>query len=199
MPRAFYDRPTAIVAAELIGKVLVRQIASDGKAIWAGGRIVETEAYLATGDLASHSQRGQTKSNASMFARPGTAYVYPIHAKHCFNVATEAAGNGSAVLIRAIEPIWDLDGMKSRRSQTLPNRLTSGPAMICQALAIDRDDDGTDLINDRHFRIATMNDTDDLTVRASPRIGISKSAELPLRFFVLDNPFVSGPKRDKSS
>lgn len=170
-----------------------------------GGLIVETEAYLSENDPASHSRRGPTPGNASMFGRPGTLYVYPIHAKYCMNAVTEQRGKGSAVLIRALEPIWGIEVMQQRRGQSELRRLTSGPAMLCQALQIDRRHDGIDLVANRRIRIAPVQ-----TVRAaaagasrepdrvhcSPRIGISRAAELPLRFFLRHNRYVSGRRRD---
>ena len=108
LPRSFYDRSPATVARELLGKALLRRL--DGQ--WLGGWIVETEAYLSDGDLASHSARGRTRGNAAMFGPPGTLYVYPIHAKYCMNAVTESDGTGSAVLIRAMEPVWGIDRMR---------------------------------------------------------------------------------------
>tara|TARA_R110002049_G_scaffold4601_5_gene32349 strand:- start:491118 stop:491723 length:606 start_codon:yes stop_codon:yes gene_type:complete len=190
LPRSFYDRSPEQVARQLLGKALVRQI--DGE--WVGGLIVETEAYLAQRDLASHSSRGQTISNAAMFGPPGTLYVYPIHAKYCMNAVTEKAGRGSAVLIRALEPIWGVDRMKQNRGLDDPRRLTRGPAMLCQALAVDRDDDHKDLTRDREIMIAETHANSDVKVRATPRIGISRAQQLRLRFVVTDNMYVSGPK-----
>ena len=110
-----------------------------------GGLIVETEAYLAADDPASHSHRGPTPRNRSMFAEPGTLYVYSIHAKYCMNAVTEAEGVGSAVLIRAMEPIWGIELMQFARGTEDRLRLCRGPAMLCQALSIDRSYDGSDI------------------------------------------------------
>ena len=109
----FYVRSSPTVARELIGKLLVRTL--DRRRLT--GRIVETEAYLAEGDPACHAARGKTKSNAAMFGPPGRAYVYPIHSRHCFNVVTGADGTGTAVLIRAIEPIDGINLMKAYRQR----------------------------------------------------------------------------------
>jgi DNA-3-methyladenine glycosylase len=192
LPRSFYDRPTIEVARELLGKALLRRMGRE----WIGGLIVETEAYLAEGDPASHSARGRTPSNASMFGPPGTLYVYPIHGKHCMNAVTEKRGIGSAVLIRALEPIWGIDWMRNRRGRDDLRGLTRGPAMLCQALGIDRDDDGTDLIRNRRIRIATLADPPSSEIHCSRRIGISKAVEHHCRFFLRHNRFVSGPLRD---
>ena len=156
---------------------------------------METEAYLASGDLASHSARGQTKSNAAMFGPAGTLYVYPIHAKHCMNVVTDRLGKGSAVLIRAIEPVWGIDQMIKNRGTDRLRQLTRGPAMLCQALRIDRLQDKIDLMRDDEILIGEgVQPT--LDIVATPRIGISNDADLLLRFFVDGNWFVSGLARD---
>jgi DNA-3-methyladenine glycosylase len=191
LPRSFYDRSPEVVARQLLGKVLVRRILKE----WVGGVIVETEAYLAQRDLASHSARGKTTSNAAMFGSPGTLYVYPIHAKYCMNAVTESEGRGSAVLIRSIEPIWGIEVMKANRGQDDLRRLTRGPAMLCQALLVNRDDDHKDLTSDPEMMIAEANEVSDVKIRATPRIGISQAQQLRLRFVVTDNIYVSSPKR----
>ena len=191
LPRSFYDRAPATVARELLGKPLLRRL--HGK--WLGGRIVETEAYLSSDDLASHSSRGKTRSNAAMFGPPGTLYVYPIHAKFCMNTVTESSGIGSAVLIRAIEPIWGIQTMQKNRGTEDPRRLTRGPAMLCQALDVDRRCDHTDLIDGSDLRI--LDDAIKLhRITSTPRIGITNASSLVLRFFVDGNRFVSGKVRD---
>lgn len=131
-----------------------------------------------------------------MFGPAGRFYVYPIHAKHCCNAVTGPAGQGSAVLIRAIEPIWGVEVMRRLRGQSDPRRLTRGPGMICQALAIDRTDDGLDLVTDPAVYIAPMGETTDAEIVSRPRIGISKAKDLPLRFFFRGNRFVSGRVAD---
>lgn len=187
LPRSFYSRSTELVARELLGKALLRRVGNN----WIGGFIVETEAYLSAGDPASHSTRGPTKSNAAMFGSAGTLYVYPIHAKHCMNVVTEATGKGSAVLIRAIEPVWGIEQMMQNRKTAQLRRLTRGPAMLCQALQVDRALDKINLLNSGELWITKgMEMLPEIIAR--PRIGISLAVELPLRFFVDGNWFVSG-------
>lgn len=171
----------------MIGKAIIHKV--DGT--WTGGLIVETEAYLAVDDLASHSARGLTKSNASMFAAAGTLYVYPIHAKYCMNVVTESEGSGAAVLLRAIEPIWGIDAMQIRRGHDDIRRLTRGPAMLCQALQVDRRLDGHDLIRSKSIRLASIADNQSFEVDDAPRIGISKAQDLPLRFTLRGSRFLS--------
>ncbi|MFN0021006.1 MAG: DNA-3-methyladenine glycosylase [Pirellulaceae bacterium] len=211
LPREFYDRPSAKVARDLLGRLLWRETA-EGKC---GGRIVEVEAYEGATDSAAHSYRGQTPRNASMFGPPGHAYVYAIHSRWCVNVVTEPEGVATAVLIRAIEPLIGLELMAKRRSESLlarrqrlavrnsaaeliipPRDLCRGPARLCEALAINRQQDGLDLTlgreiwieDDPQFKLSHK------MVRRSPRIGISTAQEKLLRFFVTDSPFVSGKR-----
>jgi DNA-3-methyladenine glycosylase len=187
LPRSFYDRSPATVARELLGKALLRKL--DGQ--WLGGWIVETEAYLSKGDLASHSARGRTRGNTAMFGPPGTLYVYPIHAKYCMNAVTESDGTGSAVLIRALEPVWGIERMSQHRGTNQVQRLTRGPAMLCQALHVDRSLDGADLLSLDQIMISNSS-VDISRITTTTRVGISKSSELELRFFVDGNRFVSG-------
>jgi DNA-3-methyladenine glycosylase len=191
LSRRFFDRPTPTVARELLGKALIRRIA--GQLL--GGLIVETEAYLSSGDLASHSTRGLTRSNAAMFDRFGTLYVYPIHAKHCMNVVTGRVGEGSAVLIRAIEPVWGLEIMMDHRGTDQLRQLTRGPARLCQALQIDREHDRIDLLTSEEVWIS-QGCTLKSEIISTARIGISAARDLPLRFFLDGNWFVSGTARE---
>lgn len=186
LPVSFYARPTDLVAQDLIGKTFLHRVIGR----WIGGIIVETEAYLAADDAASHSARGKTKSNRAMFGKPGLLYVYPIHAKYCLNFVTDAKDEGTAVLIRALEPIWGIELMRESRNQTELKRLTSGPAMLCQALGVDRSHDGIDLIGDKDFRVAE-GIADPVEVFASKRIGISKAVDLPLRFTAKGSRYLS--------
>jgi DNA-3-methyladenine glycosylase len=192
LPRSFYDRDPIAVAQALLGKLLLRRTAAG----LTGGRIVETEAYLAQHDPACHAARGRTRKNASMFGPPGHAYVYPIHARYCFNVVTEPEEVASAVLIRAIEPLAGLALMQQRRGRGALRELANGPAKLCEALAIDRQLDGWDLTLGRQLWIAE----DDAaappasSIVQSPRIGVTSAHDLPLRFFLRDSPFVSGRK-----
>jgi DNA-3-methyladenine glycosylase len=187
LPRTFYDRPTREVAEELIGKALLRKVGKD----WLGGWIVETEAYLHERDPASHAARGKTRSNASMFADSGTLYVYPIHAKFCLNAVTLPAGTGAAVLIRAIEPVWGVERMRRHRGIDAVRKLTSGPAMLCQALSVTRKDDGSNLIDDERIGIFAAADAPPRRIAATKRIGISKAAHRRLRFVDRDSSFLS--------
>lgn len=147
------------------------------------GRIVETEAYLAEDDAASHSASGPTRRNASMFEAAGAGYVYLIYGMHlCFNVVTGAAGQGEAVLIRALEPLEGLDAMRRRRGGRASDRdLCRGPGRLAQALGIERADDGGVLLAGGRIQLIDRSAAP-AAVEVGPRIGITKSAELPLRF-----------------
>ena len=188
LPASFYDRPTEIVARELLGAVLECRT-RDGVAT---GRIVETEAYLGEHDLACHAAAGRTERTAPLYGPPGIAYVYFVYGMHwCFNTVTRGEGEPSAVLIRAIEPIAGLALMRSRRRRARKDvDLTNGPAKLCEALGIDG-----------HFNRAVLqrpplliregNGVSDSNVAITPRIGITQCADWPLRWLVSDSPFVS--------
>ncbi|TWT95714.1 DNA-3-methyladenine glycosylase [Neorhodopirellula pilleata] len=195
----FFERGPEIVARELLGCRIVRRIRNDRRSVWVGGIIVETEAYLGEDDPASHSARGRVTTtgkpmrHASMFGPPGRFYVYAIHAKHCLNWVTQGEGVGSAVLIRAMQPVWSIDVMKRYRSVQDERRLTSGPGMICQSLDIDRRFDGLDALSSPDWRTEAPSDPPKFEIKATPRVGITRGETLPLRFFVSGNRFVSGP------
>lgn len=190
--REFYQRPTVEVAQDLLGKILVRRAGRS----FQSGRIVETEAYLAGNDSACHANKHRTPRTEVMFAAGGVAYVYPIHAKYCFNVVTEGVDSGCAVLIRALEPMKGISTMIGNRGLDDPRRLTTGPGCLCQALAIDRGLNGHDLATGK--RIWVEDDGFRLTadqLGRSPRIGVTSAKQSELRFYHRGNRFVSGPRR----
>jgi DNA-3-methyladenine glycosylase len=178
LPRAFYDRDTIIVAKELLGKFLVHK----SRGVKRIGRIVETEAYLGPHDLAAHSARGRTERNKVMFGPPGHAYVYFIYGMYfCMNVVTEREGHASAVLLRAIEPVKNLDDR------------TCGPGLLCRAMKIDRRRNGHDLLSD-NFYIAAPTKAGVFKTVKRPRIGVDYArhwGKRHLRFYIRGNPFVS--------
>lgn len=180
LPRSFYDRDTVVVAQELLGKHLVRVV--DG--VERVGRIVEVEAYLGPHDLAAHSARGLTPRTRAMFGPPGHAYVYLIYGMHwCMNVVTQAEGTASAVLLRAVEPVRNIEGR------------TQGPALLCKAMEIDRRLYGADLLGGEIF-IRDARDTSPIRIVRRPRIGVDYArhwARRLLRFYIRGNPFVSKP------
>ena len=193
---AFYQQDTVAVAEQLIGKMLVREI--EGRIL--SGRIIETEAYRED-DPASHSYRGLTERTRPMFEAGGIAYVYFIYGMYdCFNVVTEPAGTGCAVLIRALEPIEGVEGMWRSRFTGRPfdrrriRELANGPGKICRALRITREDNGVSL-TDGPIRILEDGNYNPRPVASSVRIGIKKGLERPWRFFEKGNPSVSSPGR----
>jgi len=183
----FYDRATEIVAREMLGAVLEHRTAEGT----VRGRIVETEAYLGPDDPACHAAAGLTERTRILHGPPGHAYVYFIYGMHwCFNAVTREAGHGSAVLVRALEPLSGLALMRRRREIDDDVGLTSGPARLCEAFAIGRSQNGVRL--DRGpLRILQGLSVPDESVLVTPRIGIRKAADWPLRFLVKQNAFVS--------
>lgn len=172
--------PTEAVARELVGWRLVRVL--DGARLV--GRIVETEAYLARDDGASHSARGKTARNASMFLAAGRAYVYRIYGMHwCLNVVTGPEGVGEAVLLRALEPLAGLATMRARRGASVSERdLCRGPGRLCQALGLEHADDGRSLARGTLRLLPPEDGFARPALVVGPRVGITKSTELALRF-----------------
>jgi DNA-3-methyladenine glycosylase len=188
LPREFYDRDTERVARDLLGAILECRTA-DGIA---AGRIVETEAYLGEHDLACHAAAGRTSRTAPLYGPPGIAYVYLIYGMYwCFNVVTRAEHEPSAVLVRAIEPLYGIDLMRQRRPKVRRDiDLTNGPGKLCLALGIDARHNWKPL--DRGPLVVRAGDAiPDRDVTVTPRIGITQSADWPLRWFVTNNPYVS--------
>lgn len=195
LPAAFYDRPTEDVARELLGAVLEHRT---GEGV-VRGRIVETEAYLGPHDPACHAAAGLTARTRTLHGPPGTAYVYFIYGMHwCFNAVTREEGYGSAVLIRAVEPLTGQALMRRRRGVVRDTDLTSGPARLCDAFGITREQDGLSLER-RPLRIVQGEPVPDEQVVITPRIGIRKAAEWPLRFYMKGNRFVSRAEKGKGS
>ena len=190
LPRAFYGRPSLQVARDLLGRVLVRTL-PDGTRLAA--RIVETEAYRED-DPASHSFRGRTARTEVMFGPPGHLYVYFTYGMHfCMNVVTGRDGEGSAVLLRAAEPLAGLERMAELRGTSNPRLLCSGPGRMCQAFGVDRSLDGTDLVRGGAMRVEPGAPVPEAAVAAGPRIGISVAVERPWRFVVMGSPSLSRP------
>jgi DNA-3-methyladenine glycosylase len=189
----FYNRPADVVAEALLGCYLFR-LSADGVTT---GWIVETEAYLPDNDPASHAARGSTRSNQSMFGRPGSCYVYPIHARYCANVVTDSIGIGSAVLLRAVEPCQGRKLMQQRRGNVAELDWCRGPARLCQSFAIDRNQDGVDMTDHSGEFWIAAGDTPGKIAR-SYRIGVTSAQTLRLRYFVDGNQFVSGRRKDHS-
>lgn len=217
----FYDRDPRRVARALLGKLLIRRTRGELLA----GRVVETEAYLGTGDEAAHSFAGKTERNSVLFGPPGFAYVYFIYGSYyCFNVSCLPDGEAGGVLFRALEPVagiasmakargveWleadlrdsgvravkgQVSGKMERRRLLLLRSISSGPGRMCEALGITRvRDNGKNLMSSR----SDLQIADDgyrvRKVAVGPRVGITKSAAEQLRYLIADNPFVSVPVR----
>jgi DNA-3-methyladenine glycosylase len=199
LTRDFFARDPRRVARELLGKLLVRR--ERGHLL--AGRIVETEAYLGQGDPAAHTAIGQTARNSVLFGPPGHAYVYFIYGIYnCVNVSCLPAGEAGGVLIRAIEPVVGAPLMARNRGFEPPpadkraHALTSGPGRLCQALAITRRRDyGKDLVSPASDLILMNDGFRSPRIAVTPRIGITKAADRPLRYVIAGNPFVSGRKQ----
>lgn len=180
LPRSFFDRDTVEVARDLLGKHVVHVVAGVERV----GRIVEVEAYLGPHDLAAHSARGLTPRTRVMFGPPGHAYVYLIYGMHwCMNFVTQPEGQASAVLLRAIEPVKNIEGR------------TQGPGLLCKALGIDGRYHGHDLQGDDLF-VRDAPQPHPIRIVKRPRIGVDYAghwARRLLRFYIKGNPFVSKP------
>ena len=180
LPRAFYDRDTVEVARELLGMHLVHVVAGVERV----GRIVEVEAYLGPHDLAAHSARGLTQRTRVMFGPPGHMYVYFVYGMHwCANVVTQAEGTASAVLLRALEPVKNIEAR------------TNGPALLCRAMGIDGRRNGHDLLSDELFVRRPGDGSGPIRIVRRPRIGVDYAghhwARRLLRYYIRGNAFVS--------
>ena len=188
LPRDFYRRDPRLVAPDLLNKVLV----SNGRS----GRIVETEAYVGGIDPAAHAYRGKTPRNATMFGPPGHLYVYFSYGMHwCCNPVCSEEGEGVAVLLRALAPLDGIDEMRVVRPKAKRDRdLCNGPARLCQALGITGTDDGADLVSgDRGIVIVDDGTPPPAEPVVTRRIGITKAADEPWRWYVGGDPNVSRP------
>jgi DNA-3-methyladenine glycosylase len=195
--RDFFNRDPRTVARELLGKLIVRR---EGRKQIAG-RIVEVEAYLGAGDLAAHAAAGNTARNSVLWGPPGHAYVYFIYGVHyCLNISCLPAGEAGCVLIRALEPVSGIANMAKARdladldltSTRDLRRLASGPGKLCEALGITRPRDNDKDMLSPQSDLQVVSDSfrvEDIAV--TPRIGITKSAEMPLRYLIAGNLFAS--------
>ena len=199
LPRAFFLPPPDVVARALLGRTLLRR--------WQGGllagRIVETEAYFGVDDPAAHAAAGRTARNSVLWGPPGHAYVYFIYGMHaCLNISCEPEGIAGCVLLRALEPLVGLPEMAALRGlaeETAPRTLTGGPGRLCQALGITRERlNGADLL-DPASELMLVDSSDPPvepgTIAVTPRIGLRKAVDRPLRFLLVGNTCVSGPRR----
>ena len=193
----FFDRDPRRVGRELLGKLLVRR---EGKKLLTA-RIVEVEAYLGQDDAAAHSAAGRTSRNSVLFGPPGRAYVYFIYGNHfCLNVSCLPDGEAGGILFRALEPLSGMGDMAKLRGIVINGprdlrNLTSGPGRMAEAFGItrvrDNEKDMTDPASDLYI---ADDGSPPPKVVSTIRIGITKAADLPLRYVIAGNPFVSGPK-----
>ncbi|MGA1988957.1 MAG: DNA-3-methyladenine glycosylase [Candidatus Sulfotelmatobacter sp.] len=209
LARAFYARDPRRVARELLGKVLVRE---PGR-VPLTARIVEVEAYLGENDPASHASPGLTARNSVLFGPPGHAYVYFIYGTHyCLNVSCEPDGQAGGVLFRALEPLSGIKEMAKARGLDIHDpkkpstqipikdliKLTSGPGRLSEAFSITRArDNGCDLTSPASRLWIGDDGIRPPAIRTTPRIGISKAINDPLRYVIDGNPFVSKQPRRK--
>ncbi|HEY1940377.1 MAG TPA: DNA-3-methyladenine glycosylase [Candidatus Angelobacter sp.] len=195
--RQFFNRDPRLVGRELLGKLIVR---SEGRKKLAG-RIVEVEAYLGVGDLAAHAAAGNTARNAVLFGPPGHAYIYFIYGVHyCLNISCLPAGDAGSLLIRALEPVSGISEMARARgladldltSARDLRKLASGPGKLCEALGITRPRDNSKDMVSAESDLQVMNDGfDPGEIAVTSRIGITKSAEMPLRYIIAGSAFLS--------
>jgi len=197
IPRDFYARDPRAVSRDLLGKVLVRR--QPRKLLSA--RIVEVEAYLGQDDPAAHSASGRTARNFVLFGPPGLTYVYFIYGNHyCFNVSCLPDGEAGGVLFRALEPMSGIELMAQARDISLDGaaadrdlrKLTSGPGRLAEAFGITRERDNEKDLTSRKSDLFIVDDGfRPQHIEVTPRIGITKAAEHPLRYFIAGNKFVS--------
>jgi len=195
--RKFFNRDPRQVGRELLGKIIVR---TAGRRLLAG-RIVEVEAYLGAGDAAAHAAAGRTLRNDVLFGPPGHAYIYFIYGVHyCLNISCMPDGEPGCVLIRALEPLTGIAEMARARDLGLVDpasvrdlrKLMSGPGKLCEALGITRPrDNAKDMLSPQSDLQVRDDRFRPLEILTTPRIGITKSAEMPLRYVLARNPFVS--------
>jgi DNA-3-methyladenine glycosylase len=189
LPRSFYDRNPDLVARDLLGKVFVHEV--DGKTL--KGKIVEVEAYLASGDEAAHNFKGKNKRNQSLYREAGHAYIHSMRQYFLLDLVTEGVDVPSSVLIRAVEPIEGVEHMKKNRDVDKIEDLASGPSKFCIAFKINKELDGIDTTKtDSPFYIEDPVVPDEnLQIETSVRIGISRAKDIPLRFWIKGSSFTS--------
>lgn len=188
----FFENDTIETAKSLLGKIIVK---NEGKNKYLAGKIVETEAYLGENDPACHAYQKTTGRSRVLYEEAGTIYVYFIYGNYyCFNVVTERKGIGAAVLIRAVEPIEGIETMRKNRYNVKKDfDLTNGPSKFCMAFGIGREFNEKKLSGDGIY-IAAAESKERFETAASKRIGIVKGEDLPYRFFIKNNPYVTKHK-----
>jgi DNA-3-methyladenine glycosylase len=187
LSRSFYERDTALVAKELLGKILVRKLNKRKLS----GIIVETEAYYGKEDPASRAFSGRPKYCAKLlYDMPGKALVYNVHNNWLFNIVAHEKGKVGAVLIRAVEPLEGIEEMKKNRRKENIYELTNGPGKLSKALRITKELNGI-FVTDKRSEVTIIDNKLDFVLGKSKRIGVTRDLPVELRFFIKDNPFVS--------
>ncbi len=191
LQRRFYERDPAVVAKNLLGKIVLRKVDSE----ILSGKIVETEAYYGEEDPASRAYKGIKKFNALMYAEPGRTFIYMVHGNWLLNIVAHLKGEVGAVLIRAIEPVQGVEVMfKNRRVERL-RTLTNGPGKLTRALGITKELNGVDVTKEHGELTVIAGEEEELEMSHSHRIGVRTDLPHDLRFFVKGNKFVSKPPR----
>ena len=195
LPVAFFQRPAEDVARALLGMIVVSRV----RGVLTAGRIAETEAYLGAIDPAAHAYRRRLHDgNASLYAPPATWYVYRSYGVHwCMNLVCQGPEAGAAVLFRAVEPLVGLPTMRRRRGNRPDRELAAGPGRLTQALGITRSLDGRHMPEARVV-VVQGEPVMDSDVAVTPRIGITKAADWPLRYMIAGSPWVSGYRASRS-
>jgi len=187
LPRSFYERDTALVAKDLLGKILVRRL---GKTKLSG-IIIETEAYYGKEDPASRAHSGRPKYCAKLlYDVPGKALIYNVHNNWLFNVVAHEKGKAGAVLIRALEPLEGVEEMREKRKKEFLCEFTNGPGKLAKALGITKGLNES-LVTDERSKVIIVDNKFNFVLGKSKRIGVTKDLSIDLRFFIKGNPFVS--------
>ncbi|MBS7608124.1 MAG: DNA-3-methyladenine glycosylase [Candidatus Bathyarchaeia archaeon] len=190
LPRSFYERDPATVARELLGKMLVRRLASQ----ILSGKIVETEAYYGENDPASKAYKGRKNFNEPMFCEAGRTFIYMVHGNWLLNIVAHPKGEVGAVLIRSLEPLQGVEVMKKNRKTENIKALTSGPGKLTKALAITKELNSVDVTDSNSDLIIVENiEGESFDVCTSRRIGVKADLPRDLRFYIKGNIFVSKP------
>jgi len=187
LPKDFYERDPALVAKELLGKILVRRLGSEVLS----GKIVETEAYYGKNDPASRAYTGRKIFNELMFLDVGKAFIYMVHANWLLNIVAHLKNDVGAVLIRAIEPLEGIEIMRKNRKVEDIRNLTSGPGKLTKALAITKEQNGINVTERSSELTITEGEMESFEIETSHRIGVKNDLPRELRFFVKGNKFVS--------
>lgn len=190
LPISFYEMDPATVARELLGKVLVRLLASHVLS----GKIVETEAYYGENDPASKAYNGRKTFNEPMFREAGRTFIYMVHGNWLLNIVAHPKGEVGAVLIRALEPLQGIEIMKKNRKTENIKTLTNGPGKLTKALAITKELNGVDVTSpNSYLMIIEQCGKESFDVGTSHRVGVKADLPQDLRFYVKGNIFVSKP------